>query len=201
RAFWPCSWSRTWVSPQRCVQRVVLPSRLLLLCILQRHRCVLHRAVPDPTARLRPGLRIQLRSRDRGPVPVPGRVAGRGHEHRPRDRTVRRRVVRRARARRTAAPRNPRTGAGMTMIDTHCHVLLADGITPPAPVPGAAYGAPPVGLAEHRAHLDALGCDRGVLVQPSAYGTSDYGVLLATLRRDPDPFRAVACVTVVPPDA
>lgn len=89
----------------------------------------------------------------------------------------------------------------MTMIDNHCHVFLADGITSPAPVPGAAYGAPPVGLAEHRAHLDALGCDRGVLVQPSAYGTSDHGVLLATLRRDPDRLRGVACVPVGTPDA
>lgn len=88
----------------------------------------------------------------------------------------------------------------MTGIDAHCHVFVADGVTPTAPVGGAAYRPPQVDVADHAAHLAAMGCDRGVLVQPSAYG-DDHRCLLAALETRPDHLRGVACVPLgTPPD-
>jgi predicted TIM-barrel fold metal-dependent hydrolase len=81
----------------------------------------------------------------------------------------------------------------VTGIDAHCHVFTAAGVGPTRSVGGAAYEPPQVDVDDHAAHLAALGCDRGVLVQPSAYG-ADHRVLLAALRRRPDRLRGVACV-------
>lgn len=81
-------------------------------------------------------------------------------------------------------------------IDTHCHVLDP---THPA-VPGAAYELYTVTAADHRAHLDALGADRGVLVTASAHGTDNEPVLRA-LDTDPARLRGVAVVDPAISDA
>ncbi|WP_100501602.1 amidohydrolase family protein [Geodermatophilus chilensis] len=83
----------------------------------------------------------------------------------------------------------------MTGIDAHCHVFTADGVGPTPLVGGAAYQPPEVDVEDHAAHLATVDCDRGVLVQPSAFGT-DHRCLLAALRRRPDRLRGVACVPV-----
>lgn len=86
----------------------------------------------------------------------------------------------------------------MSGIDTHCHVFVDDDVPDTPVVPGAAYRPPRVGVADHEAHLAAMGCDRGVLVQPSAYG-QDHRCLLAALRRRPEALRGVACLPVGTP--
>ncbi|TWH18764.1 amidohydrolase family protein [Prauserella rugosa] len=78
-------------------------------------------------------------------------------------------------------------------VDVHCHVFSADGAGPTPTVLDAAYRPPRADVADHRRHLDAVRCGRGVLVQPSAYGR-DHRCLLAALRSDPDRLRGVACV-------
>lgn len=83
----------------------------------------------------------------------------------------------------------------MTGVDAHCHVFTADGVGPTPLVGGAAYEPPQVDVGDHAAHLAAVGCERGVLVQPSAFGT-DHRCLLAALRSRPDRLRGVACVPV-----
>ena len=86
----------------------------------------------------------------------------------------------------------------MSGIDTHCHVFRAAGVPATPLVGGAAYRPPPVDVDDHAAHLAAVDCDRGVLVQPSAYG-SDHRVLLAALRSRPEQLRGVGCVPVGTP--
>ncbi len=81
----------------------------------------------------------------------------------------------------------------MTGIDAHCHVFTDDGVGPTPLVGAAAYQPPQVDADDHAAHLAAVDCDRGVLVQPSAFG-SDHRCLSAALRRRPDSLRGVACV-------
>ncbi|WP_219414217.1 amidohydrolase family protein [Pseudonocardia nigra] len=83
-------------------------------------------------------------------------------------------------------------GGEMTGIDAHCHVFTAEAIAARL-VGAAAYQPPQVDVDDHAAHLAAVDCDRGVLVQPSAYG-SDHRCLLAALRSRPDRLRGVACV-------
>lgn len=78
-------------------------------------------------------------------------------------------------------------------VDAHCHVFTDRAVGGTPVVGGAAYPPPPVDVDDFTAHLATVGCDRGVLVQPSAYGT-DHGVLVAALRRRPDALRGVACV-------
>lgn len=77
--------------------------------------------------------------------------------------------------------------------------MFVAGARPQELVGGAAYAAPRVSVEDHRAYLATLGCDRGVLVQPSAYGTDDHRVLLSALRARPDHLRGVACVPVGTP--
>lgn len=81
----------------------------------------------------------------------------------------------------------------MTGIDSHCHVFAAEGVSATGLAARAAYSPPMVTVDDHAAHLASIGCERGVLVQPSAYGT-DHRCLLASLRRRPDHLRGVACV-------
>jgi len=74
-------------------------------------------------------------------------------------------------------------------VDTHCHVL-----DPARPtVAGAAYELFTATAADHRAHLDALGAARGVLVTASAHGTDNEPILRA-LDTAPDALRGVAVV-------
>jgi predicted TIM-barrel fold metal-dependent hydrolase len=81
----------------------------------------------------------------------------------------------------------------MTGIDAHCHVFVAEGVDMSPLVGGAAYDPPPFDVHDHAGHLRAAGCDRGVLVQPSAYG-DDHRCLLAALRTRPEALRGVVCV-------
>ena len=78
-------------------------------------------------------------------------------------------------------------------VDAHCHVFTDPAVPVTPLVGGAAYPPPPVDVDDFAAHLAEVGCDRGVLVQPSAYGT-DHRCLLAALRRRPEALRGVACV-------
>ena len=82
----------------------------------------------------------------------------------------------------------------MIGADTHCHVFVAEEVGTTPTVGGAAYEPPRADVVDHANHLDAVGCDHGVIVQPSAYGT-DHRCLLAALRTGPDHLRGVACVS------
>lgn len=84
-------------------------------------------------------------------------------------------------------------------VDNHCHVFVDDAVPATPLVGGAAYRPPAVDVDDHAAHLSALGCDRGVLVQPSAYG-QDHRCLLAALARRPQALRGVVCVPAGTPD-
>ena len=55
--------------------------------------------------------------------------------------------------------------------DCHAHVFGDPGLYPLAP--GADYRPAPAPVAAYHARLDTLGLDRGVLVQPSVYGTDN----------------------------
>jgi predicted TIM-barrel fold metal-dependent hydrolase len=73
--------------------------------------------------------------------------------------------------------------------DAHCHVF-----GPAARFPYAeprSYTPDDAPLAAYLAHLDRLGCERGVLVQPSAYGR-DNRAMLDALERNPQRLRGVA---------
>ena len=76
--------------------------------------------------------------------------------------------------------------------DTHAHV-----ISPSPDYPMAAsrsYTPPPAPEEAYLAQLAATGCDRGVLVQISVYGTNNR-YLLEVLSRHPDQLRGVAVAT------
>ena len=76
--------------------------------------------------------------------------------------------------------------------DTHCHVISdSDEYTM---VPSRIYTPPPAPEAKYLAHLAAIGCTRGVLVQISVYGT-DNRYMLSVLARHPDRLRGVGVVT------
>ncbi|MGH3438909.1 MAG: amidohydrolase family protein [Sciscionella sp.] len=81
--------------------------------------------------------------------------------------------------------------AGST--DTHAHVMRSD---VPSSVRDAKYHVYDAPVASYLSLLAELGLQRGVLVNPSTYGT-DNGVLVEALRSAPGRLRGVA---VVPPD-
>lgn len=81
-------------------------------------------------------------------------------------------------------------------VDTHCHVLDPGR----SAVVGAAYELFDATAADYRAHLDALGVGRGVLVTASAHGTDNEPVLRA-LDTAPDRLRGVAVVDTDVTDA
>jgi len=73
--------------------------------------------------------------------------------------------------------------------DCHCHVF-----GPAARFPYAeprSYTPDDAPLEAYLAMLDRIGCDRGVLVQPSAYGR-DNAAMLDALTREPERLRGVA---------
>jgi 2-pyrone-4,6-dicarboxylate lactonase len=74
--------------------------------------------------------------------------------------------------------------------DSHTHVIPADGWTL---VPGANYTPAPAPAAAHLRMLDALGLDRGVVVQPSIFGTDNRAVVEA-IARAPERLRGVVVV-------
>lgn len=75
--------------------------------------------------------------------------------------------------------------------DTHAHVIAAGTAFPL--VDNRSYTPPPAPEDLYLKHLDALGLARGVLVQPSIYGT-DNRYLLQVLARHPQRLRGVAVV-------
>lgn len=83
-------------------------------------------------------------------------------------------------------------------VDTHCHVIGA----PPAHpfVAGRTYTPPPASPQAYLAMLDAVGFDRGVLVQVSVHGT-DNTLLLNTLAAHPHRLRGVAVMPADLPEA
>ena len=89
-------------------------------------------------------------------------------------------------------PRRPRIAVPPLACDCHAHVFGSD---QRYPLIGAAlYDAPErSGAAEYRRMLDALGIERGVLVQPSAYGT-DNRAMLEALSVDRTRLRGIAVV-------
>lgn len=87
--------------------------------------------------------------------------------------------------------RSPRLVLPAGTIDSHAHVL-----GPASDYPYAAeriYTPDDCTLADYVAQLKALGVSRGVLVQPSVYGT-DNRAMLAALSAQPIPLRGVAVI-------
>jgi len=87
--------------------------------------------------------------------------------------------------------RKPSFAVPRGAADCHAHVF-----GPRERYPYAAkryYSPPPVFLADYLAMLDALGIDRGVLVQTAVHGT-DNRVVLDAIAAQPDRLRAVALI-------
>jgi predicted TIM-barrel fold metal-dependent hydrolase len=91
-----------------------------------------------------------------------------------------------------ANPRPPRIAVPQRACDCHAHVF---GSEQRYPLIGAAlYDAPErSGASEYRRMLGAVGVERGVLVQPSAYGT-DNRAMLEALSVDRTRLRGIAVV-------
>jgi predicted TIM-barrel fold metal-dependent hydrolase len=82
--------------------------------------------------------------------------------------------------------------------DVHAHVCGPASRYPL--IPERLYTPPDASLEDFRHMLQALGVERGVLVQPSIYGT-DNRALLDALAHDPKRLRGVAVVPFDVPDA
>lgn len=78
-------------------------------------------------------------------------------------------------------------------IDNHSHLFRSGSYAPPSPPAGVAYESPVVDGADYAEHLRAVGCSRGVLVQPSSYGIRDHRILIDALQRNPQNLRGVVC--------
>jgi 2-pyrone-4,6-dicarboxylate lactonase len=95
-------------------------------------------------------------------------------------------------------PRKPRFAVPAQACDSHAHVF--------GPVeryrlsPKRGYDPAPAGPADYRRLLDGLGLGRGVVTQPSVYGT-DNAALLDALAADPQRLRGVAAVAADVSDA
>ncbi len=92
------------------------------------------------------------------------------------------------------APHDPHPRASRLKVpayacDVHAHVCGPRDRFPL--VSNRLYNPPQAPLAEYRHMLDTLGIERGVLVQPSVYGT-DNRAMLEALALDPERLRAVA---------
>jgi 2-pyrone-4,6-dicarboxylate lactonase len=87
------------------------------------------------------------------------------------------------------APRRPRVAVPAHACDVHAHVCGPRAAFPL--VANRLYNPPEAPLAEYRHMLDALGIERGVLVQPSVYGT-DNSAMMEALAQDRQRLRAVA---------
>ena len=84
----------------------------------------------------------------------------------------------------------PRFAMPRGACDTHTHVIPESGWTL---IPEATYTPAPAPAAFHLRMLDALGLDRGVVVQPSIFGTDNTAVVGA-LALAPERLRGVAVV-------
>lgn len=87
--------------------------------------------------------------------------------------------------------RTPRTPVPPGACDTHAHVFGPMDRYPPLAT--RRYDPPDATIARYRAMLDALGVDRAVMVQSSAYGT-DNRALLDALAAAGANFRGIALV-------
>lgn len=87
------------------------------------------------------------------------------------------------------APRAPRFAMPPLACDTHAHVFGPASRYPYTP--NRSYTPPDASFAQYKALLRALGAERGVLVQPSVYGT-DNSLMADTLRDAGPNFRGVA---------
>ena len=88
-------------------------------------------------------------------------------------------------------PRNPKLAAPAGTCDTHAHVFGPQSRYPYSPARG--YTPPDAPFEAYRRLHAALGVERGVLTQPSVYGT-DNRAMLDAVAKDPANLRAVAAV-------
>lgn len=88
-------------------------------------------------------------------------------------------------------PRPPKVATPAGACDVHAHVCGTPARYPL--IPNRLYTPPIAAPADYRHMLDALGLERGVLVQPSIYGT-DNRAMLDALGTDPKRLRGVAVV-------
>jgi len=88
-------------------------------------------------------------------------------------------------------PRRPSVAVPPRACDVHAHVCGTEDRYPL--IPQRLYTPPEASAADYRRMLDALGIERGVLVQPSVYG-SDNRAMLDALALDPKRLRGVAVV-------
>ena len=95
-------------------------------------------------------------------------------------------------------PRRPRFVPPRGATDTHAHVFGPAETYPFTP--DRSYTPPTASFDEYMALLETLGLDRGVIVQPSVYGTENRATLDA-LQTEPDRLRGVAVVDADVPDA
>jgi len=95
-------------------------------------------------------------------------------------------------------PRRPGVEVPALACDVHAHVCGPESRYPF--IAERLYTPPDASGADYRRMLDALGVERGVLVQPSIYG-SDNRALLDALARDPARLRGVAVVPFDAPEA
>jgi predicted TIM-barrel fold metal-dependent hydrolase len=91
----------------------------------------------------------------------------------------------------------PRFTVPRGACDAHTHVIPESGWTL---VAGASYTPAPAPAATHLQMLDALGLDRGVVVQPSIFGTDNSAVAEA-IARAPQRLRGVAVLDASIADA
>ena len=95
-------------------------------------------------------------------------------------------------------PRKPKLSIPPRACDTHAHIFGPVSRYPYSPARGY---TPPDALLESYVHLHAtLGIERGVLTQPSVYGT-DNRAMLDAVARHPKRLRAVASVEETVSDA
>jgi 2-pyrone-4,6-dicarboxylate lactonase len=88
-------------------------------------------------------------------------------------------------------PKKPTLAAPAGTCDTHAHVFGPQSRYAYSPARG--YTPPDAPYEAYRALHAALGVERGVLTQPSVYGT-DNTAMLDAVARDPENLRAVAAV-------
>lgn len=89
-----------------------------------------------------------------------------------------------------AAYQKPSFAMPRGACDSHTHVIPETGWTL---IPSASYSPHPAPAATHLAMLDALGLQRGVVVQPSIFGTNNAAVVDA-IAKAPHRLRGVAVV-------
>ncbi len=88
-------------------------------------------------------------------------------------------------------PRPPKHATPIGACDVHAHVCGTPDQYPL--IPNRLYTPPLASPGDYRHMLDGLGLERGVLVQPSIYGT-DNRAMLDALKTDPKRLRGVAVV-------